>query len=375
MNNTGQLYQSESAAAATHLALNWRGRLRYVVPRSRRAQRAAWRFFHPGRIRIVLEAMTRMPRLLGAVPCVENNTLALIRAALDTPRGFSCGAGGAEGAWSKDTVLLLREGSPDPACLVKAGTGAMVDRLLRWEAHWLQTLDREPALRPHIPGLLAHRAGAGLSFLAQTPLPGRRDFRLGAAHFEFLRALHRWSGRSLRYPESGLARNLRARLGRLQNKLPQRWIDRLGRAVDRVEAAYGDSSSLFAVSHGDFSPWNTLIHRSRLLVFDWEFAAEECLPLFDPLHFALKLPALKAAPLSHTSAILEKTLAACAVHLPQEFCRRPKAQALAYLVHVCTHFLDDDPALASGNAALDAYAALMDHLLAGVGQASVAELA
>lgn len=375
MGNTGHLYQGESAAAATHLALNWRGRLRYVVPRDRRAQRAAWHFFHPGRIRAVLEPMILLPRLLGTMHCAENAHLTAIRTAIDMQRGYSCCVGGAEGVWSKDTLMFLCEGSAQPLYLVKAGAGPVVDRLLACEALWLRTLSVEPALHSHIPEIVAHCGGAGLCFLAQTPLPGRRNFRIGTAHFNFLRALHNWSARNLRYPESDLARNLRVRLSSLQNKLPQRWIERLSSAVEHIEMKYGDSPELFTVSHGDFSPWNTLIHQDRVLVFDWEFAAAEQLPLFDPLHFALKLPALKAVPLAQMNAVLEETLAACMTHLPHEFCRHSKTQALAYLTNVCTHFLNDDPSLASGNRALNAYAALMDHLLAGACQPSVVECA
>ena len=147
VDEVGRLYRTENKAAGTHLALSWKGRVRYTVPRELAGQEACWRAFMPGKLGIPLRAMARLPRLFGAVECVESSKLASIREAIGKVTGLSCCRAGAEGVWSKDTVLFLSIDTGKPLYIAKAGAGEAVDALLRNEADWLRTLRGQPS--PH----------------------------------------------------------------------------------------------------------------------------------------------------------------------------------------------------------------------------------
>jgi len=172
VDEAGQFYQPAERSSASHLALRWKGRMRYAVPLDARAQTACWRLFQPGRLELPLRAMARLPRVFGVTHCVESEKLALIRQAIGREAGISCCRAGTPGPWSKDTILML-DHSAEPLMIVKAGRGEPVDRLLRNEAEWLRTLRDLPQLAGHVPEMVAHRAGADLCFVAQTVLPGQ----------------------------------------------------------------------------------------------------------------------------------------------------------------------------------------------------------
>lgn len=364
MGNTGHLYQGESAAAATHLALRWRGRLRYVVPRDRQAQRAVWQFFHAGRIRLVFEPMIRLPRLLGAAHCAESPALTAIRRALGSQTGFSCCNAGAGGVWSKYTVLLLDEKTIKPLCFVKAGAGAAIGNLLRNEAGWLSSLRDEPSLASHIPALLAHCSGEDLDFLIQSPLEGSSSGVLGQPHFDFLQKLQAYSRRALRYQDSFLYRTLHARISDLKGLLPRTWSERLAKAMRKIESSLATSNTLFVAAHNDFTPWNIRLVNGRACVFDWEFAAHEQLPLFDPLHFAVSPLALEGKPVAEVLSAMDETVRQCRLSLGEESCSQPEIQALAYLVNLCTLYQWADRGTRNAHPTLVSYAGIIDSMIA-----------
>lgn len=364
MGNTGHLYQGDSAAAATHLALNWRGRLRYVVPRDRRAQRVAWHFFHPGRTRIVFEAMTRIPSLLGAAHCVESAALVAIRGAMGSQASFSCCNAGAGGVWSKYTVLLLDEKTIEPLCFVKAGAGPAIGRLLQNEAGWLSSLRDEPSLSSHVPSLIAHCHGEGLDFLAQSPLKGSSSGVLGQPHFEFLRKLQAYAPRALRYQDSVLYRTLHARISDLEGLLPEEWSNRIAKAMNKIESSLAASSKLFVAAHNDFTPWNIRLVNGRACVFDWEFAAHEQLPLFDPLHFALSPLALEGKPVDEILRAMGETVRQCRLSLGEERCNQPEIQVLAYALNLCTLYQWADRGTRNSHPTLVTYAGVIDSIIA-----------
>lgn len=362
MHEIGQFYQAAESSAVSHLALGWKGRTRYAVPLDRGAQWACWRLFQPGRMELPLRAMAGLPRLFGAVRCVESEQLALIRQSIGCGAGASCCRTGTPGPWTKDTILLL-DRLHVPLLIVKAGKGEAVDRLLRNEAEWLRRLRDEPQLTGQLSELVAHRAGADLSFVAQTVLPGLTAFDFGEPHIAFLKKFQEATRRSLRYEESRLYRNLRARMKDLDGLLMEAWRLRLEKAMRRIEEQLSGGAIQMTAAHIDFTPWNIRLQDGVARVFDWEWADEEQLPLFDPLHFALLPMALKRqAP----DRMLEKTrqvLADCPSWLGQQECRAAETQALAYLTNLCTLYLWSQRGRSDADPVLESYARLIDCVL------------
>jgi hypothetical protein len=82
----------------------------------------------------------------------------------------------------------------------------------------------------------------------------------------------------------------------LSGLLTAAWSRRIEKAMLRIEQSLAGPPIPLVVAHNDFTGWNTRIERGVAKVFDWEYANDEQLPLFDPLHFALAPMALHGGP-------------------------------------------------------------------------------
>ena len=362
MNEVSRLYRAQDQPIGTHLTLRWKGRVRYTVPREAAAREACWKAFRPGRLEFSMRAMARLPRLLGAVSCVEAGKLESIREAIGKEAGLSCCRAGAPGPWSKDTILLLDKATTEPLYIVKAGAGEAVDFLLRNEVNWLRTLRDRTALADHIPELVAHRSGADLSFVAESLLPGKLDYEFGESHITFLRKFQEHSRQTMRLEESRLYRNLRSRLKDLSGLLSEAWSTRLDMGMRRIEQSLSGSPILLVAAHNDFTPWNIRVERDVARVFDWEYADYEQLPLFDPLHFILMPMALKSRPTAKMVQSMRETLQLCRQWIGKESCYEGQTQTLAYLMNLCTLYLWSERGKSDLNPVLESYARLIDHL-------------
>ena len=362
MDKVGLFYKGQDYLHGTHLALRWKGMTRFTIPRDVAAQQTCWKIFRPGRAELMLRVMARLPRISGAISCVENENLQLIRKAIGKGAGLSCCRTGAPGPWSKDTILFLNKNTNEPLYIVKAGAGEAVNTLLQNEANWLRTLRDQPTLVDHIPDLVVHFSSAHLSFLAETPLLGKLDYRLGELHVAFLRKLQRYSHCTMRFEESRLYLNLRSRLTDLSSQLSETWSARLQMGMQRIEQALSGSPILFVAAHNDFSPWNIRVQSGVARIFDWEYADYEQLPLFDPLHFALMPMALRRRPSANMIQCMKRTLQLSEQWFGKELCRNAHAQALAYLMSVCTLYLWSVRGQYNIHPLLDCYAAIIDHL-------------
>lgn len=361
MADFGRFYQAEKQRAGTHLALHWKGRMRFTVPRKLAGQQACWRVFQPGRLGIAMRAMALLPQLPGSTPCVESESLVLIRESIGKKAGLSGCRTGAPGPWSKETILFLNQ-RDEPLYLVKAGAGREVDALLQNEANWLRILHNEPSLAGHIPELVAHHIGSDLCFVGQSVVSGDIEFRFGVAQLDFLRKLQESSLQTMRYEDSRLYRNLNARVSGLSGKLTLAWSTRIELGMRRLKSALSGSPILLVASHNDFTPWNIRLERGVARVFDWEYAESEQLPLFDPLHFFLIRMALGGQPTIKMVKMMEATLDRCRLWIGPERCYEPKAQALAYLLNLCTLYLWSIQGSEGPMPVVDSYGQLIDYL-------------
>jgi len=358
----GNFYRAEGQPVGTHLALRWKGRLRFIVPRNAAAQKVFWKVFHPGWQKLPLRAMARLTGLFTSVSCFEADALATIRGMIGTEAGISGCNIGAPGPWSKDTILFLDKKTSAPLLIVKAGFGKSVGSLLRNESDWLRTLQDQASLAGHIPKLVAHRSGADLSFVAESPLQGKIEPHFGESHIVFLRKLQDYSRRTMRLEESRLYRNLHSRITDLQGQLTQEWSTRLDAGMRCIEHSLSASPLVFAAAHNDFTPWNLRVERGLARVFDWEYADYEQLPLFDPLHFALLPMALKRRPAHQMVRRMNETIQHGPLWLGKESCSAPQTQALAYLMNLCTLYLWSEGGKSDNSPVLESYAPMIDHL-------------
>lgn len=362
MDEAGRLYRPRDRSGATHLALGWKGRIRYTVSLDGAAQRACWNAFRPGRLGFPLRAMARLPGLLGAGRCTEGAALQSIREAVGCESELSCCRAGAAGPWHKDTILLLDRNTAESRCFVKTGNGAAVNALLDNEARWLHKLREEANLARQVPELLAHLSSEDFCFVAQRPLEGSQEFKLAAPQLDFLRKLQRCTLKAMRYPESRLSMTLDARLSHLRGHLTEDWFTRLERAIGQTARSFSNASIVLVAGHNDFTPWNIRVRDRLACVFDWEYAAEEQLPLFDPLHFVLLPMALGGRPIAAMIEAARKTAELCRTELAAENCFAPQAQLVAYLLNVCTLYLSSVQDQCKPDPVVEKYTRLIDVL-------------
>jgi hypothetical protein len=363
VDDIGLFYQRQSLSAGTHLVLRLSGKNRFIVPRNAVAQRVCWQTFLPGRVELPLRVVAHLPRLFGAVCCIESGKLNLIRQSMGVESGLSCCRNGPPGPWSKDTILLLHKDTAKPVYIVKAGAGEAVDRLLRNEVAWLRTLREQPSLVDHIPEVVSAKFGTELSFVAQHIVSGRLDLHFDKQHAEFLNKLHDYSRQTMLFEQSRLYLNLCMRLESLSGLLSSTWSTRFKTGMRLLENKFCGTSIMLVAAHNDFTPWNIRVDHGIVRVFDWEYADQQQLPLFDLLHFALMPMALRERPTSEIVRCLGQTLQKAQLWFGEELYREAQSQALAYLMNLCTLYLWADRGDCTRHPVLVSYAHLIDYSL------------
>jgi hypothetical protein len=362
VNEVSRFYRAQDQPIGTHLAVRWKDRVRFILPRDTAAQKAYWKIFHPGWLELPLRAIACLPRPLGLVSCVESHNLAIIRKAIGAEAGLSCCHVGAPGVWSKVTLLFVDKKTAEPLYFVKAGFGEAVGSLLCNEASWLRTMRDQASLTDHIPELVIQRSEGDLSFLADRPLPGKIEYKFGKPHIEFLRKFQDFSRQTKHLDESRIYQNLRARLNDLSGLLSEAWSTRLDLGMQRIERSLSGQQILFVAAHNDFTPWNIRVNHGVARAFDWEYADYDQLPLFDPLHFILLPMALRSQPTVKMIASIHQMQQMCSKWLGNECCCAAQTQTLIYLINVCTLYLWSDRGAFESHPVLNSYARIIDRM-------------
>lgn len=101
----------------------------------------------------------------------------------------------------------------------------------------------------------------------------------------FVDELQKKTSRMIPFEECDLAQGIMLLKDRM-NILPS-CIDKLSlmRAASMVESRLQGRVLECAVMHGDFTPWNMLVEKDQLFVFDWEYAFRCCPVGLDRYHF------------------------------------------------------------------------------------------
>jgi hypothetical protein len=245
---------------------------------------------------------------------------------------------------------------------VKAGTGKDVNSLLQNEANWLRTLGDQAEFVDHIPTLVAYYCEGDLAFVAECMVLGKIDLTFGKLHVAFLRKFQKYSRKTMHFQDSRICQNLHSRVKDLGSLLSSAWSARLGLGLRQIEESLTNKELLLVAVHNDFTPWNIRVAKDVVRVFDWEYAESEHLPLFDPLHFMLMPMALSCRSKTRMLKSMKDVLQQCHEWFGSEFCFNARAQALAYLMNICTLYLWSDRAESESHPVLNSYGAIIDHL-------------
>lgn len=207
---------------------------------------------------------------------------------------------GTPGPYQKASMLIMSLRGK-PLSLTKIALGSKANDMVRTECRWLKSLNAHASLRDFIPQLLREgRTHNGYRFLAQSIVEGRPGVNsFTRSHAEFLRHLGSIDYRVQRFSRTPQLASLCENFDRLAPLIDRERRTQLLTALSDCMLHLGDWRGPFVISHGDFAFWNIRTQSDRICVFDWEYAAGGCSPLFDHFHFHLIVPASSGRPLKH----------------------------------------------------------------------------
>lgn len=110
------------------------------------------------------------------------------------------------------------------------------------------------------------------------------QYKISDIHWDFLKQLHNSTKTTLVFESTDFYAGLK-RFDEIKEILSSNEKKCLEEAIEFICCYFKAKRMSFSLYHGDFTPWNTIINKSKLCVFDFEFAQYTYLPLMDIYHF------------------------------------------------------------------------------------------
>ena len=346
---------------ATHRSCNDLRRVRFILPKSYQLASQTLSFFLPSLKATVLETKYRVPALNRKGSYAESQLLQQIRAAVCIFDAAAAASIGTPGPYTKNCLLFIGPNGKYLA-IAKVACSARARRLLTNEERWLQNLSTEPKMTSFVPQLVHSAKLTSASAIFQRP--GSGGFVAGPirqAHLQLLSSLQEMTDVYPDFPRSTMRENLRISLESVAAKLTQRWLERAMETLHVLDRRLQHPRPMVN-AHRDFVPWNMRERDQGIFLFDWEYASEQYLPLYDLFHYLLMPMVLKNR---ITSAQIKRVLSdveglgSLLTH-GKEKVAMPDAQLLAYLLDRSLLHLVSTDGRASGDQVVDRYGELID---------------
>jgi Phosphotransferase enzyme family len=215
----------------------------------------------------------------------------------EVPNGFAHCAyfTGTSGPHRKTAIqLMARDGGI--LGYAKVSRRELVKPYLAREAQMLRRVGRLALSTAATPAVLGFESGsdgrpAVLVTDSRKTIGARSSARPGPAHLRFLREIACRTGAigacDAHQSLVTLSRDIR---------LPPHWRDRLFIGA-KISAPHAETLPV-ALAHGDFTPWNSVLLKHCLYVFDWEYASENWPLGYDLVHYVLATSKVKSAALT-----------------------------------------------------------------------------
>ncbi len=352
-------------SAATHIAYPHGGNVRFALPVSAGRGDGAVGFLSTKRGRAAL-ALRRLAGRLKPAPLGWLAALPKLRevaAFAGFDPNLSTVSAGTPRPYNKPTVLFTT-GEGEPAAIAKIGKNEASRTLLRNEAGWLERWEQAGVLTGHRPSKMKFGEAGGVLVLLQSVGLGpvlRLHAPLRQGHLEILSTVQRSSTGPVPFLGSDMHKAMHRRFTVYRDALEPVWRERLDRAFGILEAGLRGADVPMGPAHRDFVPWNMRRTKAGLFVFDWEFASDGCLPLYDLYHYVLMPHAVRGGlSVADARRAIGKVRGA-AIRLPDGTAKAQEAalQLLAYLLDLCLVELEANEGRRTWRAG-DFYGALID---------------
>jgi hypothetical protein len=195
---------------------------------------------------------------------------------------------GSEGPYQKMSLLAMKENGT-PLFYAKVAVGNSADAMVDAEAACLLQLSVIPSLEGMVPlKLNSGHTPEGRSFFSTSVAPSlKTKFSFESEHEKFLSVLGLATVKWVHCKDSLEFQFAKSALERLSPVLGEVIYAELRSASEEVLKSIGNLQLPTVLAHRDFSPWNIKWNKSGIFVFDWEYAAEGAIPLYDFFHFHL----------------------------------------------------------------------------------------
>jgi hypothetical protein len=214
----------------------------------------------------------------------SDSIASLVRAIMGEDAVFAVWLGNPDRFWKINIQVMRRNG--EVIAYLKAPMTLEAEQRVRAEARVLARLSAEPDLRGSVPRLLYAGDWNGIFMLLTSACPG--DVSQCApteSHRQFLERLHRLDRAAK--PGSVLVSEVRSKCRPLVEGSDS-WGAVCRRALDVAAETLDGRPVACSFSHGDFVPWNTLLHKEKLYVVDWELAGPGKPVAWDLFHFGVR---------------------------------------------------------------------------------------
>lgn len=362
---THNMFMRTTNESATHFSYRDTQRIRYILPNEKKLAQTALEFFLPTQKRLMLigkrllhprrtiveKFFYRADKLLDTVKNLADFREVEVAISIGTP-----------GPYSKNTILLL-DNKARPLAVAKHGTSLAAINLLQNEAIWLGKLALHENMRGATPSLITAGEISGGFIVVQTVVKGKsvkhQDMTL---ILSFLQMLQSSGDQSIDFLHSVMLRNMENRLERIRLTLTSQWRVRAEQSIDLLKSGFLKLPCKTMVAHRDFSPWNMYVTNKGIYVFDWEYASDGYVPLYDIVHFLLMPFAVKQ---KLSIKKVEETFRVimdwcCKKHLSPHSPESIKLQTLAYMLDLCLFYLDSNNGDDTGDGVVANYAKLID---------------
>ncbi len=350
------------AAVATHQPYPSRSNRRLIVPIANKVANVCTAFFFPPPSRLAFRARHLFEKDIRPDCMVSPALLDLLAPVAE---GISIAALiGTPGPFRKLTCLILNaEGNPD--LIAKIGGGPIVEGLLQNEANWISRLSSEPKTAVHVPSFVALLKNERYVALVQTILSGAPPPRyLTSVHADFIKAFH--AGATVgHFVESPMHEAIYTSHSVTKSRLAAQWKVRWEQAIRRLTASGDFRHQLLAPAHRDFTRWNMREKDGKLHVYDWEFASQGYVPLYDLLHYNLLPSALRGRRISYGSVLRSLDKFVLRNGLPPDYMKGAATQTLAYLLDVSLFYMASHEERVANDKVVNAYGHLIDEILRG----------
>ncbi len=203
---------------------------------------------------------------------------------------------GTPGPFRKITAMIMDSGGnvlgfakigEAPLAIQRIKNEAKILRWIKDQGLWDKDYEvngKDYGIRIKVPELMYEGELGNAYMLIQTPTPfngksGRKYF--DEEYANILRTLIDNTQINRKYSESEFYKNLKESI----DNYSLSYKDVLQNGLWYLEDALGDKELCFALSHGDFAPWNMVWKGKEVFIYDWESACFEAPAGIDLMHF------------------------------------------------------------------------------------------